>query len=263
MSGLNDRSRPEQVDGHERSQNSAVARERRFLKLRRRGPVRQPSQVLALGSAAWILGALLGALVVLTVALAAGWPPVEGLDHNVAPWAFHETYGHGVSTRIWTAVAAAGQPVVLRVLLILTGIFQFWRGRRLLAGWLIVVPLAENLIAPAAKYLLNRPRPHWLHPIAVQHSSSYPSGHAAGAGMFATAVLLLAFTTIRSTTAAAVIAACGLVVALTISADRIFLGVHYLSDVIGGGLLGAAITIAGWIALLILQRRRKTKDATA
>lgn len=261
MSGVSDGSQPDETERRARSQDSVIARKRRFLPLRRRPPARPPSQVLTLGSATWSLGVLLAALLTLTMALTAHWHPVETLDHGVARWAYDETYGHAVPTGIWIAVAAAGQPIVLRVLLILTGVYQFWRGRRLLAGWLIAVPLAENLIAPAAKYLLNRPRPHWLHPIAVEHTTSYPSGHAAGAGMFAAAVLLLGFITIRSATVAWVIAASGLLVALAISADRIFLGVHYLSDVVGGGLLGVAITVAGWIAVLILQRRRGAKDA--
>lgn len=41
-----------------------------------------------------------------------------------------------------------------------------------------------------------------------------------------------------------------LLVYLVISVDRIFLGVHYLSDVVAGNLLGLCIALAGWLLLL-------------
>lgn len=119
-----------------------------------------------------------------------------------------------------------------------------------MAAWLFTVALAENVIAPLAKHALNRPRPHWLHPITVEHSLSYPSGHATAAGMFLVAMTLLALTTIASPRGRGLLIAAVVVVYVVISIDRIFLGVHYLSDVVGGNLLGAAISIMGWIALL-------------
>ncbi len=47
-------------------------------------------------------------------------------------------------------------------------------------------------------------------------------------------------------------------VGFIISMDRIFLGVHYLSDVIGGVLLGAVIVLAGWLLMLRRLRERHT-----
>jgi undecaprenyl-diphosphatase len=208
-------------------------------------------------AASSLLAGVLVALVSLTVALAAAWQPLEVVDHTVARWGYLLTYRHDIRSTLWTAIAAAGQPIVLRALLLLAGTFQLWRRRRAVGAWLIAVPIAENLIAPFSKYLLNRPRPHWLHPIAVEHSTSYPSGHAAGAGMFAAAAILLILTTIGSRATAAALAGAAVAVAVVISVDRIFLGVHYLSDVIGGNLLGIAITIAGWLVMLFVQHRMR------
>lgn len=225
-----------------------------------RGPVRRPSEVLPAPAAAWFLAVSLVALVVLTGALAVTWGPLERLDHTVAGWGYGLTYRHSSRSTAWTDIARWGQPMVLRVALVLTGICQLWRGRRALGIWLIAVPVAENLIAPFSKYLLNRPRPHWLHPIAIEHSTSYPSGHAAGAGMFAVAVALVVATTVRSRAARWSICVTALLIAITICLDRIFLGVHYLSDVVGGSLLGIAVTIAGWLVMLAgLRWTRQTK----
>jgi membrane-associated phospholipid phosphatase len=217
---------------------------------------RAPDDVLGLRASAWWLGGLIAALVVLTAVLASAWHPVEAVDHAVARWGYSLTYRHGLRASLWRTVAVVGQPMVLRVLLVLTGVVQLLRGRRALGVWLIAVPVAENVIAPFSKYLLNRPRPHWLHPIAVEHSTSYPSGHAAGAGMFACAVALFALTTARGRAVRWTLIIGAVAVAVVISVDRIFLGVHYLSDVVGGNLLGVAITVAGWLVLLLVQRRR-------
>lgn len=115
--------------------------------------------------------------------------------------------------------------------------------------WLLAIVVAENVIAPLSKHLLNRPRPQWLHPIAVEHSASYPSGHASGTGMLMLAVALTAGVTLSGAARYAVTGA-ALVIGLTISLDRIFLGVHYLTDVVGGNLLGIAIAIGGWLVVL-------------
>ena len=224
---------------------------------RKRELVRAPDDVLALPTAVWSLLVVLAAFGVVTVMLVAGWGPLHRVDHTVADWGYRLTYRHSLRSTVWTDVASWGQPIVLRVVLVLTGIYQLWRGRRALGVWLVVVPIVENVVAPSSKYLLNRPRPHWLHPIAVEHSTSFPSGHAAGAGMFALAVALVAAVTLRSTLARWAVSAAGLVVALVICVDRIFLGVHYFSDVVGGILLGVAITLAGWLVMLAVRRRTR------
>jgi membrane-associated phospholipid phosphatase len=120
---------------------------------------------------------------------------------------------------------------------------------------LVGLAVVENIVGPATKYLLTRPRPHWLHPIAVEHSTSYPSGHATAAGMFATALVLTALTCIRPGPRR--IVALGVVALIigVVAADRILLAVHSLSDVVGGVLLGAALALACWWLKLAWARR--------
>lgn len=223
---------------------------------RRRQLAREPVEVLAMRPAAWSLTAVLAALVLLTCLLLVGWHPLQRLDNRVADWGYHLTYRHAFRSAAWTDIATWGQPIVLRVVLVLTGVYQLVRGRRALGVWLVAVPIAENVAAPVSKYLLNRPRPHWLHPIAVEHSTSFPSGHAAGSGMFVLVVALVAATTLRSRPVRWAVTAAAFVIGVVICLDRIFLGVHYLSDVVGGVLLGMAVTLAGWLVMLALQRRR-------
>lgn len=80
-----------------------------------------------------------------------------------------------------------------------------------------------------------------IHPLYVVHSSSFPAGHAATA--FAAAVLL--------SIAAPRLAPAFLALAALIGASRVYVGVHYPTDVLAGALLGAAV---GGVAAAVLVR---------
>ena len=205
--------------------------------------------------AGWLLAIAALVLGTLTVALVRGFDPLDRLDTTVAAWGYGATYGHHVLSDWWIGVAVYGQPIVLRAALGLVALYLAHKRRWALAVWLVGITLAENVIAPLTKHLLSRPRPDWLHPITIEHSLSYPSGHAAAAGTFTTAMILLVLATVSPGWRRRLMEAFAVLVGFIIAMDRIFLGVHYLSDVIGGVLLGAVIALAGW--LLMLRRLRE------
>lgn len=91
----------------------------------------------------------------------------------------------------------------------------------------------------ALKHLVRRERPDILLRAVVENGFSMPSGHATSAAFFfgAIAYLLVRSTNLRNWQKAIVV----LVVALAVAAvdfSRMYLGVHYLSDVIAGNVLG-------------------------
>jgi len=105
----------------------------------------------------------------------------------------------------------------------------------LLAAIVGVTTFAADSAAFAIKDLTHRTRPFvahpQIHPLYVVHSSSFPAGHAATA--FAGAVVL-AFVVRR---AAPVL----LAVAALIGFSRVYVGVHYPTDVLAGAAIGAAV----------------------
>jgi undecaprenyl-diphosphatase len=213
---------------------------------------RSPSEVLSARSATRLLLVLAVALGALTIAVAAHWQPLMRLDHAVAREAFQSTKAQSSLAAWWHALGYVSEPIILRVLMALTGLLLLWRRARFLGGWLVAVAVLEQLVGPYAKYVLDRPRPHWAHPLEVLDTSSYPAGHATGIACFATALVLLALTMSPGKPARGqLFVLAGFLVGL-VCADRLFLGLHYLSDVVAGALLGTATTLVCWIVALLV-----------
>lgn len=194
--------------------------------------------------------AVLGAIVLLgsvLVALEPGW--LMRWDSSMTQSSVEHTLRVGTGGW-WEFVAAAGHPWSLRiVLLLLAALAVVWRMPRI-ALWLIITVVLEVIVAPGAKAIAGRPRPEWADAVTTIGGSSFPSGHAAGAGMFATAMILLTLVVMRrGTWARRLILALWVALALLISVGRLYLGVHYPTDVIVGLCLGALTALVPWIVI--------------
>jgi undecaprenyl-diphosphatase len=114
-----------------------------------------------------------------------------------------------------------------------------------------------SVLNVALKHLFHRPRPVFEHPLVTLSSFSFPSGHAMGSTLF---YLLLAGLIAVSVhqwrwRVLAFVTAVGLV--LLIGLTRIYLGAHYVSDVLGAMAAGVAWLASCLTAVETLRRRRK------
>ncbi|MDX3522994.1 phosphatase PAP2 family protein [Streptomyces scabiei] len=183
--------------------------------------------------------------VLLLVLVALSWAPLMSLDRSIADtthrWAVADpglTHAFRILTDwVW-------DPVTMRLLALAAAVWMVWRHRDWwLAVWLGVTCAAGTAVQQGLKAAVGRERPAWPDPVDSAHYAAYPSGHA----MTATVVLgLLVWLLHRYGAGRAVVRAAlavAVVSVLGVGLTRIWLGVHWASDVVGGWLLGG-LTIA-------------------
>lgn len=116
------------------------------------------------------------------------------------------------------------------------------------AAFVAACGLAAGLLSTALKLAFQRTRPEAVgYLIDLPSSFSFPSGHAMGSACVAGSLAIVAFARLRSPWRwLAVIGA--LVYMLGVGVSRVYLGVHFASDVLGGQLASAAVVAAmtGW-----------------
>ena len=114
-----------------------------------------------------------------------------------------------------------------------------------LVAWLIAVLGGETLNL-LLKDLFARPRPSFEHPLVVETSYSFPSGQAMESLLVYGMLAYFAVLTSRSQRMR-VVSVCGAaVVVALIGFSRVYLGAHYVSDVVGGFAAGGA-----WLSAVI------------
>lgn len=112
----------------------------------------------------------------------------------------------------------------------------------LINGIVLAAPI-DTLV----KHFVNRPRPTLPHLVPV-HSSSFPSGHSMSIMVIAGSLLLLANRLLKKNTQKLIVDLLLIIIILGIGISRIYVGVHFASDVLGGWSLGlVTLTISEWI----------------
>lgn len=159
------------------------------------------------------------------------------LDRSVATWG--ATNATDLSTTLLRGITQLGSTTAVVVVAVIVAATRI-RTRRAptMVGFLVVVILGQNLIANLVKLGVDRVRPT-IHPLAGFSGASFPSGHTTAAfATFAACALVLGRGRGPRVQAGLMGAAIGLGTAVGMS--RMLLGVHWMTDVIGGCALGLA-----------------------
>jgi len=171
------------------------------------------------------------------------WSALELADHDAATGINGLIADDATLIAVIKAVTFLGSDAVLGTVIgaavAVLALRRQWR----LVIYLLVTGAGALVLDPVLKSLMGRLRPVVPHPLAHGTGNSFPSGHALGSIVCYGAILLIFLPAARGRARTAFITVIVTLVAL-IGISRILLGVHYLSDVVGGWAVGIA-----WLGL--------------
>lgn len=154
-------------------------------------------------------------------------------------------------------ITALGGYVVLTLLVAGVAIYLLAAGKRGTALLIVGAVVSGTLLSEGLKLGFARPRPDLVAHLAEVQSASFPSGHAMISAItyLTLGVLLTRVHERRRTKFIAMTYA--IILTLMIGLSRIYLGVHWPTDVLAGWALGAAWSALWWLLAWQLQRSGK------
>jgi len=200
----------------------------------------------------WPLASAIGALV-LTGALAA----VVFYRQQNKPFGFelewmeeiieHRAVFWTVPALVFNVLGGGVTAIAVVPILIIVGLL-LWR-RRWAAVYFAVAALTSVLVVQSVKALVGRPRPPEIDMLVHPDFGSFPSGHSANAALIAT--------TLGVIFSRAWVWAAGAVYTILMMLSRTYVGAHWISDTIGGMLVGAGVAVIVWAPFAYLLYREK------
>ena len=184
-------------------------------------------------------------------------PAPTGADRTAADIAGEIEVGW--LTEIEKVITALGSTVALLVVTALAGTGFAVRRHRAELGILLASTALVLIAVPELKDLVDRPRP--ADGLVDAGGRSYPSGHAAYSVVYTWLAIAVAVRLRPGWSGGTALLAAGLLLTAAIGLSRVYLGVHYLSDVSGGWGLGvSAFAIATVVSVVVSHLRQNPTD---
>jgi len=154
-----------------------------------------------------------------------------------------------------------GGTVITLVTLIVAGFLALRRNYKSLV-LLVVASLGGGLIDTVIKDVVGRGRPTIVPHLMEVHSLSFPSGHSMMSMVVYVILAVLVTPQLPDRRTRVYVVAVALFLTLMIGISRVYLGVHYPSDVLGGWFMGLAWATLCWLAAWYVERRRTARLST-
>ena len=175
---------------------------------------------------------------------------IAGVDQPV----LDEAIALRTPTNTWwaTGFTHLGGAVGMTIIASLITIVLVWRWRSRTPLILMLLAVAGSLtMTTVGKAIVGRARPPLSEAVPpYEYAFSFPSGHALNSTVIAGVVAYLVVRRLRTLWARVIAVSCAVVWAVAMGLSRVFLGHHWLTDVVFGWLVGAA-----WLVMLITAHR--------
>lgn len=183
--------------------------------------------------------------------------PITAIDHELAN-ALHAR-ATPLGTTIYRLVTAFGGSWII-VIAIAVGLFFFARRRwPYLVVWIIAL-VGGGLLSLQMKAIFARPRPVFTNPLLIEESFSFPSAHAMTSLITYGLLAYFLWHTVHNRIIRILIVFAAIMLVILIGISRMTLGVHFLSDVLGGFMAGG-IWLGVCIAALSILHRGEARPA--
>jgi undecaprenyl-diphosphatase len=158
-----------------------------------------------------------------------GWAYSEAVE-KMSPWL----------TILMTVITHMGDPAVVIILCMV--LFLIPQSRNDMAFPVSLTVIVSAILNVILKNIFARARPDILQ-LINETSYSFPSGHSMINASLYTILIIFIFKNVRNKTRKITLTAVCIVLPLAIGYSRIYLGVHFLGDVVGGWLIGFAVAV--------------------
>ena len=146
----------------------------------------------------------------------------------------------GLATAFFSRVTLLFNTSIVAVWVLLVAIFLFFKKKKRSAYFLVGNLILSGVLTAVLKNIVRRPRPSIQH-LVEETGFSFPSGHSLSATLVCGALIILVGLAIKQTSTKRLVQWLLALLVLIILVSRVYVGVHYPSDVTAGCLLGLAV----------------------
>ncbi|UBU16161.1 phosphatase PAP2 family protein [Nonomuraea gerenzanensis] len=189
------------------------------------------------GLAAWLI------MIPFSVLLVVAKMPLNELDAGVAAELHAYAHANPGMTRVLIVWTDAFGPWPWRIAVVGCALWLLRKGATRVAAWAVTTVTVGGLLGLAIKVIVDRARPVLPDPVALAPGDSFPSGHTVNATLGA-GVIVLILLPVLPRWGRRVAWAVAAFLALSVGYTRVALGVHWVSDVLAGFVLGVAVIAA-------------------
>ena len=150
-------------------------------------------------------------------------------------------------------VTSLGSIIVLVIITFAVAGYLLLAGKPAVAWLMLIAVVGGITLNNLLKFAFARPRPDFVTPAARVFTASFPSGHATLSAITYLTIGALLARTYPSFIMGLYFMSLAAFLTVLIGVSRIYLGVHYPTDVLGGWCIGVAWAMACWVLMSLLQ----------